>query len=152
MDIIFSHKYTEHYRQYSILYCGSEVVGVFKMQKLFHTILKQTETIPAVSITCHFNKYLIVSIFLYFVSSCLCQPQRAVYSILFFSVSTFYQILHKLFLSKPSRTILYLFQIFQRAIFHFFSNKVLTDIDVAVYFKLGCSQQFNTRDICCSDN
>ena len=36
--------------------------------------------------------------------------------------------------------------------FSFFSNKVLTDIDVAVYFKLGCSQQFNTRDICCSDN
>ena len=34
--------------------------------------------------------------------------------------------------------------------FSFFSNKVLTDTDVAVYFKLGNGQQFNTEDICCS--
>ena len=35
--------------------------------------------------------------------------------------------------------------------FSFFSNKVLTDTDVAVYFKLGSTnQQFKTEDICCS--
>ena len=64
-----------HYRQYSILYTNQYTgtgVGVSETMKL-HNILKQTETILAVPITCHFNKYLIVSLFYFKFYSCLSQ-------------------------------------------------------------------------------
>ena len=54
------------------------------------------------------------------------------------------------FLLNPSDYMISVLDI-PKGNFSFFSNKVLTDTDVAVYFKLGSTnQQFKTEDICCS--
>ena len=80
--------------------------------------------------TYHFNKYLIFSIFYFKFYSFLSQESFKFYL--------------NSFLPNPADYMISVLDI-PKGNFSFFSNKVLTDTDVAVYFKLGSSQQFRPK-------
>ena len=138
MDIIFSH--TEHYRQYSILYTIPvywKWSGCFRNNETAPQYSKTNRDNPSCSY--HLSFQQIFDSFFIFISSFIlfCRNKQSILFIKFYINS---------FLPNPADYMISVLDI-PKGNFSFFSNKVLTDTDVAVYFKPGSSHQFKTKDL-----